>query len=233
MILIAILLPLLFAAAAALYCAWELPRRRLEPEPEGCPAEECAAGSLIWKGLELDKRALRLAGLLCLPLGGGLYLLGLFYYGDTVEYALKLLFCFDIVAAAAVIDGHSRVIPNRLVLAGLAGSLCFLLAEILMGFTAAALIRDALLGLVLGGGVFLVCSLITRGGIGMGDVKLFGVLGLLLGWTGVFDLIFFSVLFVAGYGIVLLLRRRLKRSSQVPIGPFALAGMAAILLLGV
>lgn len=233
MILIAILAPVLFASAAGVYCAWELPRRRLGPPPEKRPAGERAPETLVWRGLELDRRGLFLTGLLCLPLGGGLYLLGLLYYRDTLEYALKLLFCFDVVAAAAVIDGHSQVIPNRLILAGLAGSACFLLAEILMGFTAGALLRDAVLGLAMGGGVFLVCSLITRGGIGMGDVKLFSILGLLLGWTGVFDLIFFSVLFVAGYGIVLLLRHRLERNSQVPIGPFALAGMAAIMLLGV
>ena len=85
----------------------------------------------------------------------------------------------------------------------------------------------------MGGGVFLICALLTKGGIGMGDVKLFGVLGMVLGWTGVFDLIFLSVLLVALYGIVLLLRRQLNRKSQVPIGPFAFAGMILMMLLGV
>lgn len=247
----AILLPPALAVAASLYCARELERRRKRAEAMGADVEKCP---LAASPAQLEAAASRaetkepeeafptriggnarqdqiLTGCIAL-LGIGLYLVSLFYYHDTVEYALKLLFCFDALAAAGVIDAHCRVIPNSLVLALLGGSLGFLVAEWCMGFSLSALLRDAGLGCLLGGGVFLLCALLTRGGIGMGDVKLFGALGTLLGWTGVFDLIFLSVLFVAGYGIVLLLRGKLDRGSQVPIGPFALAGMAALLLLG-
>ena len=237
-----IVLPLLFAAATTLYTAWELPRRLAaasECDEEKLMAEEnrvqatCDGTCLTWGGLWMSRRGLIAAGVLSVAVGIPLLCLNLFFYGNDLEYTVKLLFCYELLVAAGIIDFRTRVIPNRLLLAGLVCWVIFTAVETAMGFRFVALLRDGFLGLLLGGGIFLLCSLLTRGGMGMGDVKLFGLLGLYLGWTGIFDLIFLSVMLVAAFGIVMLLRQKLDRRSQAPIGPFALAGMTAMLLLGV
>jgi leader peptidase (prepilin peptidase) / N-methyltransferase len=70
-------------------------------------------------------------------------------------------------------------------------------------------------------------------GIGWGDVKLSGVIGLYLGWFGVSTLLAGLVggyLLAAVTGIGLIVARRATRKSQIPFGPFMIAGALAVLL---
>ncbi len=91
-----------------------------------------------------------------------------------------------------------------------------------------ALLRGVLAGLALFVG-YLVLALVSPGGggLGFGDVKLAGVLGLLLGWVGWGPAIV-SVLaaFVIGgfIALILLLARRTTRSSSIAFGPSMILG---------
>ena len=69
--------------------------------------------------------------------------------------------------------------------------------------------------------------------MGMGDIKLYSVLGVLLGWQGVFNVIFFSVVFVTGYGIVQIIRNKITRKTTVPVAPFTLLAMVVAMALGI
>ena len=82
---------------------------------------------------------------------------------------------------------------------------------------------------------YLVMHLVTRGGMGMGDVKLALALGALLGALGVAAVIVATMLaFILGglASAVLLLRRRASRGATIPFGPFMLIGAVATLPLG-
>ncbi len=57
-------------------------------------------------------------------------------------------------------------------------------------------------------------------GLGGGDIKLFGILGLYLGPMGIVYNIFFSCLAGSLIGIILILTKRLDRSRPMPFGPF-------------
>ena len=57
-------------------------------------------------------------------------------------------------------------------------------------------------------------------GLGMGDIKLFGILGLHLGPMGIIQNIFFSCLGGSIIGFFLILIKKLKRESEMPFGPF-------------
>ncbi len=97
-----------------------------------------------------------------------------------------------------------------------------------------ALLRALLGGLVLFAGYFLLAVLIP-GGMGFGDVKLAGVLGLMLGWLGWGSVITGTVLafIYGGIGSLgLLAIRRASRTTRVAFGPFMLAGALTILMLG-
>ncbi|GLY84384.1 prepilin peptidase [Actinoallomurus iriomotensis] len=92
----------------------------------------------------------------------------------------------------------------------------------------------ALVGLAVLWALYAVQHLFAPGAIGWGDVKLSGVLGLYLGWLGLAAW-WLGVLagFVLGglYAAALLITRRGSRKTEIPFGPFMLAGALAGILL--
>jgi prepilin signal peptidase PulO-like enzyme (type II secretory pathway) len=92
----------------------------------------------------------------------------------------------------------------------------------------------ALIGLAVLWALYAVQHLVAPGAIGWGDVKLSGVLGLYLGWLGA-PAWWLGVLggFVLGglYAAGLLLTGRGSRKTEIPFGPFMLAGALAGILL--
>jgi leader peptidase (prepilin peptidase)/N-methyltransferase len=80
---------------------------------------------------------------------------------------------------------------------------------------------------------FVLQSLVNPNGIGWGDVKLSGVIGLYLGWFGASTLlagIIGGYLLAAVTGIGMIVARRATRKSQIPFGPFMIAGALTVLL---
>lgn len=91
---------------------------------------------------------------------------------------------------------------------------------------------------MLGGGaaylvLMLVLHLLSRTGMGMGDVKLGGGLGLFAGWLG-WEHLFGAIVvaFIAGglVALVLVLARRATGSTHLPFGPAMLVGATVALL---
>jgi leader peptidase (prepilin peptidase)/N-methyltransferase len=90
----------------------------------------------------------------------------------------------------------------------------------------AALIR-ASIGLAILWALYLIMALAYPGGMGFGDVKLAGVLGLFLGYLGwgTFVVGAFAAFLLGGiFAIGLVLTRRATRKSGIPFGPWMLAG---------
>ncbi|MHA6251465.1 prepilin peptidase [Oceanobacillus sp. CAU 1775] len=77
---------------------------------------------------------------------------------------------------------------------------------------------------IVGGvGAFLLLALIiivSRGGMGAGDMKLFGVLGIVLGFKLVFLAFFLACLIGAVIGILLMAFKVVKRQQAIPFGPY-------------
>ena len=81
---------------------------------------------------------------------------------------------------------------------------------------------------------FLLCFAYPAG-MGFGDVKLTGVLGLYLGWLGWGSLavgLFLGFLLGGVFGIALILVKKGGRKTAVPFGPFMLAGALIAILVG-
>lgn len=91
---------------------------------------------------------------------------------------------------------------------------------------------DMLLGAVLGGGVLLVIAIISRGGMGDGDIKFMAALGLWLGVKLTVLTLFLSFMFGGIGGILLLLLRIKDRKDRIPFGPYIAAAAWLALLYG-
>ena len=83
--------------------------------------------------------------------------------------------------------------------------------------------------------VGVVAAALSPDGFGFGDVKLLGLLGLVLGWFGwgvLMTGVFLGLLTGALVSLVLLATRRVGWRSAIPFGPPLLAGAVLVLVLG-
>ena len=150
-------------------------------------------------------------------------------------------FCYlaGIGVPLAVIDARCRRLPDALTLPSYPVALALLGFAALLFPGGAGHFRGALAGMALAWGVFLLQVLLYPAGLGWGDVKLAGLLGLYLGWLGRGWLdqgalvagLFLGYLFAAAAGLALTAARRASRKSRLPFGPYLLAGTFAAILL--
>ncbi|MFJ2029932.1 prepilin peptidase [Streptosporangium sp. NPDC087985] len=140
-----------------------------------------------------------------------------------------------VVAVALVfVDTAVHRLPDRLTLAAYFGTAGLLTVTALSGNRSDDLLRAGLGGLALAA-CYLVLFLINPAGMGLGDVKLAASLGTALGWLGWDALVTGAFLgFAAGglYGVALMILRRVDRKSEIPFGPFMVAGAFAVILTG-
>jgi leader peptidase (prepilin peptidase) / N-methyltransferase len=145
-----------------------------------------------------------------------------------------LLYLAAISIALAAIDLDVHRLPNTIVLpAYLVGGVALTVAAGATGDLESLARAAAGAGMLFA--FYLVLALIAPRGMGMGDVKLAGVLGLFLGWFG-WDALAVGALaaFLLGglYGVILILARRARRTTGIPFGPWMLAGAWVGILFG-
>lgn len=127
--------------------------------------------------------------------------------------------------ALAAIDAEEHRLPNKLTLPSYPVALGLLvIAGFFAGWThlVAALVGMGALWLL-----YALLFLISPSGIGWGDVKLAGVLGIYLGWLGADSWIlgtFLGVLLGGLFAVALVMTRRAGRKTMIPFGPFMIAG---------
>ncbi|MCF6138104.1 prepilin peptidase [Pseudalkalibacillus berkeleyi] len=79
---------------------------------------------------------------------------------------------------------------------------------------------DAWLGSIIGFSLLFLIAVISKGGMGGGDIKLFAVLGLFFGWKGILLILFLASLIGSVIGIILMILKKVERKQHVPFGPF-------------
>lgn len=147
---------------------------------------------------------------------------------------LALLYFAAISIALTAIDVDAHRLPNAIVLPSYA------VLAVLLG--AATVLVGDLEGagrVAAGAGIlfsfYLLLALISPRGMGMGDVKLAGVIGLILGFSGWDALVVGTIAaFALGgvVGIALILTGRASRNTGIPFGPWMLGGAWVGILLG-
>lgn len=136
------------------------------------------------------------------------------------------LYLASITAPLAWIDLRTLRLPNAVTLTSypvVAGLL--LLPAVAAGEWSAYLRALAAGGALLA--LYVVLHVINPAGMGLGDVKLSGPLGALLGWLSWDALIWGGLagfVMAAVTGLALIAARRAGRKSALPFGPFMLAG---------
>lgn len=136
-------------------------------------------------------------------------------WSGELVVALTLISMFMIIIVS---DIHYMLIPDK-ILIWFAG--VFLLERIIWTLTPW---WDSILGAGSGFLLLLIIAIVSKGGMGGGDIKLYALLGFVLGFKLVLLSFFLSTLFGAVIGGLALLFKIVKRKQPIPFGPFIAAG---------
>lgn len=166
-------------------------------------------------------------------LNGFLYAALLWRYGIGLSFPLYACFVSSLVVIT-FIDLDFQIIPDRITLPGIplgiiAGS--FLLPDPFMRAEQLGLV-PSLIGFAAGGGFFYLVAVLSRGGMGGGDIKLMAMVGGLMGWKSVLLTTFAGSLTGSLLGIFLMIFRGKGRKSKIPFGPFLALGALVTLFFG-
>jgi leader peptidase (prepilin peptidase)/N-methyltransferase len=117
-----------------------------------------------------------------------------------------------LLITSAFIDADTGIIPNKITYPGI------IVGLVLSYFTVG--VSSALLGGLLFGGILLLAALISRGGMGGGDIKLAAMVGIFTGFKGAFLAFILSSVLGGVWAVVLLLRGKANRQTAIRFGPF-------------
>ena len=144
------------------------------------------------------------------------------------------LYLGAIGVALTLIDLDVKRLPNAIVLPSYVVALVLLGAAAVFGNDWGTYLRAGL-GMAALYGFYVLLRLAYPKGMGYGDVKLAGVLGLYLGWLGWAEVVtgaFLGFLFGGVVGMALMAARKAGRKSQIPFGPYMLVGAFVAILWG-
>lgn len=174
----------------------------------------------------------------------------IFYFSFTVVLSLFVFFIANLnhlsvlqcyrnlvmilwIVPIALIDYKEKVIPNLFIVIGLGFWLVLFLMEWLIGHNHwLNILQFSLFGLLLGGGTLLISFIVARNSIGMGDIKMFSVIGLIYGFSSTFSIMIVALFVMMIVGIMLLIRKKVDKKAALPMAPFAAIGMFVGFLFG-
>lgn len=147
-----------------------------------------------------------------------IYLFLYLQFGFTLKMIGLAILC-SLLIVIAFIDFKLQIIPDELIVFGIAAGLLWNIGHWNLSF-----FLNGLIGLAIGGGLFLIIAILSGGAMGGGDIKLMGVLGLWFGWKLILLTMLLSFVIGAVLSVLLLLLKIKKRKDTIPFGPFIAIG---------
>lgn len=146
---------------------------------------------------------------------------------DLIKYMILIPFLLSI----AIIDYKKNIIPNRLLLTMFEIGIVL---TFIYGISNINSSMDMLLGALLGAGIFGILTFLGRmvsgdEAMGMGDVKMFAVLGLYLGSSNILLVSIISFIIASIYAIIMIIAKKKKLKDYLPFGPFVLISCLMII----
>jgi Flp pilus assembly protein protease CpaA len=127
---------------------------------------------------------------------------------------------------AAITDLRTRRIPNRFLVVMLVAWAVVVFPGVFSDTeSAVGTLKEAAFGFAMGGGRFLFMYIISRRGLGGGDVEYMECSGLYLGFTGVITVMLFGTVAAALTGLVLIILKKIGRKDAIPLAPFLYIGV--------
>lgn len=150
-----------------------------------------------------------------------LYVALLYKFGMNLDF-LRFAILTPMLISAFIVDYKIQIIPNRLNFTMFEVGIIF---AFIFGIQNLNLAKDMFLGMITGGGIFLLITLIGgliagKEAMGLGDIKLMGALGLFFGWYKILIISVLAFLIGAIISIIVLIVRKNREDGYIPFGPF-------------
>lgn len=141
-----------------------------------------------------------------------------------IEFQIELITAFLFISLLVIItvsDVAYMLIPNKIIL--------FFLPLLIISRIISPLTPwyDMIIGAVVGYTTIALIIVLSRGGMGAGDMKLFFILGIVLGWKEILFTLFLASLLGACIGLILRFLQKVGRRQPIPFGPYI--ALAAII----
>lgn len=146
------------------------------------------------------------------------YIALLYIYGFSLD-TLKYIILIPMLINVFIIDYKKQIIPNRLTLTMFEIGLIFIFMQVIINTNIGInTFLNSILGMFLGGGLFLIITLIgeliaKKEAMGFGDIKLIGTLGLFLGKTNIISTIIIAFLIAAIASIIMLVISKIRKKK--------------------
>ena len=201
-------------------------------EPEETSCRECATVLLERPGLRCEHCGCWIGAAMAIELASAAVLALLLARIGFQPAAAAFAYLGVLGVALTQIDVAVQRLPDRLTLPAYPALIILLGLAAVPGGTWGAFVRALLGGLALGA-AYLLLGLLSSGQLGGGDIKLAGLIGLVLGWLGWRTLIAGASLgfvMAAAVSLAMLAGRRISRHSMISFGPFMLSGALLVVL---
>ena len=156
-------------------------------------------------------------------INGVLYLLAFLKFGLSMEMVFYCLLS-SILFVIAVIDFEHKIIPNELLIAALLLGIVF---HILNGG-----FLNSVIGFFAVSVLLYIIALLSKGGIGGGDIKMMAAFGFCIGWQNILLSLFIASIIGSMVAIYLLVFKKYGRKTEVPFGPFLAVGIYISIFFG-
>lgn len=153
------------------------------------------------------------------------------YMNTAIISFIKLYGLLLIVLCAAIIDYKRRIIPNLLIFIGLAFRIGIYVFEIFATSAVKEVFINDLIGFVIGFVFLGIVSFVTKGSLGFGDAKLFGIIGITSGSFCTYSTLLVSLVLSVIISVINIARKKMGRKDSFPFGPCIAAGYVISILL--
>lgn len=141
------------------------------------------------------------------------------------NYTIAFFIIIYILLLISIKDIRERSIPLDLIILGI------FFGGILLIYNPNINIIDVLISIVGIGGFNLLISKVTKGGIGEGDILVFVLIGIILGWKMALAIILYTFIIAGISGIILLILKKANKKTELPLAPFILIATSFIILI--
>lgn len=149
----------------------------------------------------------------------------------TVSESVQCLILWEGVFLISSIDIKIKKIPDKILavlfFVRIAGIICEIAID---GDNFISIVSASLFGMLVGAFMVFLVFLTSKGQVGVGDLKLFAVMGFYFGVTGLIQITMYTLFPAALFSILLLIFKKAKMKSTIPMAPFIMLGLTVFYL---
>ncbi len=153
------------------------------------------------------------------------------YRNTSAVNFIKLYGVSLVVLSAGIIDSKLKIIPNTLIILGVFFRISIYIYEFVSKADIKTIFINDMIGFAIGFVFLAIVSFASKGALGFGDVKLFGIIGLTCGSFCTYSTLLISLIVSALFSVISICLKKMDKKDSFPFGPCIVVGYILAILL--